>query len=142
MSVIRETQLNLRSDDRGSLVAVEGMVDLPFEIKRVYYIFGSKPASRRGCHAHYHLRQMAICLAGSCRFLMDDGDERVEHVLDRSTTGLLIEPMVWHEMDSFSPDCVLLLLASARYDRSDYIHHYDQFIELTHMKSRTLELVA
>jgi dTDP-4-dehydrorhamnose 3,5-epimerase-like enzyme len=130
MSVLHETPLNSRVDERGALVAIEGLADVAFDIKRVYYIFGTKAGVRRGCHAHYRLNQMAVCITGSCRFVMDDGTERAERLLDCHATGLLIKPMVWHEMYDFSPDCVLLVLANAPYDREDYIHHYEQFLEL------------
>jgi dTDP-4-dehydrorhamnose 3,5-epimerase-like enzyme len=130
MSLIHHTQLTAREDGRGALVAIEGLVDVPFVIRRIYYIFGTKNDVRRGCHAHYRLTQMAICVSGSCRFVMDDGSERVEQLLDSKTTGLLIEPMVWHEMYDFSPDCVLLVLADGPYDRADYITDYGQFRHL------------
>jgi len=130
MCVIHETQLTQRADGRGSLVAIEGLVDVSFDIKRVYYIFGTMPGVRRGCHAHHRTNQFAVCVSGSCRFVMDDGLERVEHRLSGSAAGLLIEPMVWHEMDDFSPDCVLLVLADALYDRADYIADYNQFLAL------------
>lgn len=144
MSVIQETLLKTRVDERGSLVAIEGQRDVPFDIKRVYYIFGSQPHVRRGGHAHYRLKQMAVCVAGSCRFLMDDGIERRTHVLDRQSRGLIIDPMVWHEMDNFSPDCVLLVLADAVYDRADYISDYGEFLTLAHARqsAHPYELVA
>ncbi|MDI1320592.1 MAG: FdtA/QdtA family cupin domain-containing protein [bacterium] len=118
-----------KGDERGWLVALEAQRQVPFDIQRVYYIYGTQPGVRRGKHAHRHLRQLAICLHGSCRFFMDDGRHKQKILLNRNDQGLLIEPMVWHEMDDFSVDCVLLVLASRLYDERDYIRDYASFRE-------------
>jgi len=129
-----------KGDNRGWLVALEAPKQVPFEIKRVYYIYGTQPGVRRGKHAHRHLRQMAICLHGSCRFYMDDGRTKREFLLNRKDQGLLIEPMIWHEMDDFSADCVLLVLASGLYDERDYIRDYQGFqAELPQRPNHSLE---
>jgi hypothetical protein len=73
---------------------------------------------------------MAVCMAGSCRFVLDDGRTRVEYLLDRNSVGLTMGPMIWREMYDFSPDCVLLVLASRAYDESDYIRDYQAFLEM------------
>ncbi len=117
-------------DERGSLIAVESGQSVPFEIKRVYYIYGTVSGVVRGLHAHHELEQMAICLRGKCHFLMDDGANREVIVLDRPDVGLLIPPMVWHEMSEFSDDCVLMVLANDHYDEADYIRNYDDFKNL------------
>ena len=117
-------------DDRGSLVAVEANNTVPFEIKRLYYIFGTKPDVARGFHAHKELKQVAVCVTGCCRMLLDNGRERVEVLLDSPTKGLVIEGLVWREMHDFTPDCVLLVLASDYYDENDYIRDYEEFREL------------
>ena len=116
-------------DDRGSLVALEENYNTPFAIKRVYYIFDTKEGVRRGYHAHIDLKQMAICVKGSCTFVLDDGSTRKEIPLDSPNQGLLIEGLIWREMYNFSPDCVLLVLASEHYDESDYIREYSEFIK-------------
>lgn len=116
-------------DERGSLVAIEGSKSVPFEIKRVYYIFGTKSEVSRGYHAHKNLKQLAVCVTGSCRFVLDDGITKEEVVLDSSTKGLLIDGLVWREMHDFSQDCVLMVLADQHYDESDYIRSYDAFLE-------------
>ena len=116
-------------DDRGSLVAIEANKIVPFDIKRVYYIFGTKPGVARGFHAHKALTQVALCVSGSCRMLLDNGQFKEEIVLDSPTRGLLIEDLVWREMHDFTPDCVLLVLASEYYDESDYIRDYDDFLK-------------
>lgn len=123
-----------RGDSLGWLIALEEGRQVPFPIKRVYYIFGTKPGVKRGKHAHRKLRQLAICLSGSCRFIMDDGASRKEILLTNNTQGLRIEPMVWHEMEDFSTDCVLLVLASDIYDESDYIRSKDEFDSLAGQK--------
>lgn len=116
-----------RGDDRGTLVAVEERADIPFDIRRVYYVYGTKPGVVRGQHAHRDLRQVVIAVSGSCRFLLDNGRERTEVVLDRPDRGLLIDPMIWGEMSDFSPDCVVLVLADGPYDPAEYIQDYDEF---------------
>ncbi len=116
-------------DDRGSLVAIEGAKIIPFDIKRVYYLFGTKEGVTRGLHAHKALKQVAVCVSGKCKMLLDNGTEKTEVWLDSPTKGLVIEDMVWHEMHDFSSDCVLLLLANEHYDEADYIREYDCFIK-------------
>ena len=114
-------------DDRGSLVALEANETIPFDIKRVYYLFGTNQDVTRGLHAHLALKQVMLCVTGSCKVLLDDGVVRETIVLDSPTKGLLVEGLLWREMSQFSPDCVLLVIASEHYDESDYIRDYDQF---------------
>ena len=126
---IKFIDFEIKGDERGSLVAIEELKDIPFEVKRVYYIFNTKNNVRRGFHAHKNLKQVAICVKGSCKFLLDDGKERVDEiVLNKPNKGLLIEEMIWREMYDFSEDCVLLILASEFYDESDYIRDYEEFL--------------
>ena len=119
-----------KGDDRGSLVALESAKNIPFEIKRVYYIFDTKSDVVRGLHAHKDLLQVMVCLKGSCRVVLDDGLITEEIELNSCDKGLVIEKMVWHEMYDFSADCVLLVLANEYYDESDYIRDYDDFLEI------------
>ena len=116
-------------DHRGSLIALEENYNTPFAIKRVYYIFDTKEGVRRGYHAHLDLKQMAICVKGSCTFVLDNGKDKKEIRLDSPNQGLLIEGLIWREMYDFSPDCVLLVLASEHYNEDDYIRDYDKFLE-------------
>ena len=118
-------------DDRGSLVALEGAKTVPFDIKRVYYIFDTKKGVSRGFHAHKNLEQVAICVRGSCRMVLDDGTNRVDAILDSPIKGIYIGNLVWREMHEFSDDCVLLVLASEHYDESDYIRDYQDFEQIT-----------
>lgn len=129
MSLLQFVNFPPLGDDRGSLVALEGNNTVPFDIKRVYYIFGTQTGVSRGFHAHKNLKQVAVCVTGKCRMIIDNGKERVETWLDSPTKGLLINDLVWREMHDFSDDCVLLVLASEHYDESDYIRNYDKFIE-------------
>jgi len=126
MKIIEFTPLG---DSRGSLVALEAHRSIPFDIKRVYYIFATKMGVSRGYHAHRNLKQVAVCVTGSCRFILDDGFERQEVVLDSSTKGLLIEGLIWREMHDFTPDCVLMVLASDYYDEDDYVRDYHKFVK-------------
>ena len=126
---IKFYDLQIRGDDRGSLVVVEAKKDIPFEIKRVYYIFATKMDVRRGFHAHKELEQIAVCVAGSCKFHLDDGKETVEVLLDSPAKGLYVGKMIWREMYDFTPDCVLMVLASQYYIESDYIRSYKAFEE-------------
>lgn len=120
-------------DERGMLVAIEQKKDIPFEIKRVYYIYDTLPGVRRGCHAHKSLEQMLICAHGSCRVLLDDGKEKETITLDDPSQGLYITHNIWREMYDFSPGAVLLVLASEHYCEEDYIRNYETFLEYIKM---------
>ena len=128
MNLIQWIDFKVLGDDRGSLVALEMDNAVPFKIKRVYYIYGTAENVGRGYHAHKELLQVAICVSGRCRMIMDDGVTREEVWLDSPSKGLWIDRMVWHEMHDFSADCVLLVLASDRYDEADYIRHHEDFL--------------
>lgn len=116
-------------DDRGQLVALEEFKDIPFEIKRVYYIYDTLSDVRRGFHAHKNLEQILICIHGSCKILLDNGFEKKIVPLEKPYEGLYVANNVWREMFDFSPDAVLLVLASELYDESDYIRDYEEFIK-------------
>lgn len=117
-----------RADTRGQLVAVEAEQSIPFDIRRVYYLRDLKFDAPRGFHAHKVLEQVAVCVAGSCEIILDDGSTRETLLCNDPAKGLHIAPMVWHEMQNFSTDCVLLVFASASYDESDYIRNYTDFL--------------
>ncbi|CAM7827869.1 WxcM-like domain-containing protein [Escherichia coli] len=126
---IKLIPLQAHGDERGSLIALEEENNIPFEIKRVYYMFNTIEGVRRGLHAHRKLKQIAIAVRGSCRFVLDDGRERVEILLDNPCQGLLIDSCIWREMYDFSKDCVLMVLADSHYDENDYIRNYEEFLE-------------
>jgi dTDP-4-dehydrorhamnose 3,5-epimerase-like enzyme len=132
MSLFQWIDFQKLGDERGSLVAIEIGKEkaVPFEIKRVYYSYETRSDVRRGLHAHKELKQVAICVSGSCRMVFDDGNQRQEKILDIPEKGLLIDKMIWHEMYDFSPDCVLLVLASDHYNEDDYIRSYSEFIKV------------
>ncbi|GAA4017978.1 FdtA/QdtA family cupin domain-containing protein [Sphingomonas swuensis] len=123
-------ELPVRGDERGSLVPMEARREVPFAIERVYTVFGTDQGVRRGFHAHRELQQFALSVAGGCTMVLDDGERRQKIRLDRPNVGLTIPPMVWHEMEDFTPDCVLLVLADAPYAEADYIRGYDDFLAL------------
>ncbi len=116
-------------DDRGQLVAIEEGIDLPFDVRRVYYIYDTLPGVRRGFHAHRHLEQILLCVKGSCKIHLDNGYDTAEVLLDKPNVGLYISNDMWREMYDFSQDAVLLVLASEHYDEADYIRNYDVFLE-------------
>lgn len=130
MSLIKLIDFPPLGDERGSLVALESRQSIPFDIKRVYYIFGTQKGVSRGFHAHQELKQVAVCVTGRCRMVLDNGKQREEVWLDSATKGILIEDMVWREMHDFSEDCVLLVLASEHYDEADYIRDYVDFLKV------------
>ena len=126
----------IKGDQRGSLIAAEQNHNVPFDIKRVYYIFDTAPNVVRGRHAHRTLEQIAICVSGSCDINVQEGGMRQTYHLDSPTTGLYIGGVVWREMQHFSPDAVLLVLASAYYDETDYIRDYQEFLQLDQQRKK------
>lgn len=128
MSLVQWTSFPPLGDERGSLVALESGKTIPFPIERVYYLFGTVSGQSRGFHAHRILQQVAVCVTGRCRMVLDNGEQREEVWLDSPTKGLLIGNMVWREMHDFTSDCVLLVLASQHYDEADYIRNYEDFL--------------
>lgn len=121
--------LPVKGDARGTLVALEQRSEVPFDVQRVYYVYGTQPGVDRGFHAHRRLLQFAVAVSGGCTMVLDDGRARTDVRLDRPDLGLTIGPMVWHEMRAFTPGCVLLVLADAPYDETDYIRDYRQFVQ-------------
>ncbi|WP_461201872.1 sugar 3,4-ketoisomerase [Anoxybacillus sp. TBDG-1] len=117
-------------DSRGALIAIESGKSIPFEIKRIYYIFNTRSDVVRGKHAHKKLEQVFICLSGSCTLLIDDGEKREEIFLNDKTRGIYIQSMIWREIYDFSSDCVLVVLASQHYDEDDYIRDYATFLKI------------
>ncbi|MCT8867528.1 sugar 3,4-ketoisomerase [Shewanella xiamenensis] len=135
MGLVKIVNFNGLGDNRGQLVSFEGNKNIPFEIKRVYCIYATKGDVVRGLHAHKTLKQVAIALSGSCRFVLDNGVTREEKLLNSPTEGLLIDSCLWREMHDFSEDCVLMVLASDHYDEADYIRDYHVFLNTMAMGS-------
>ena len=116
-------------DERGQLVALEEFNDIPFRIKRVYYMYDTREGVIRGFHAHKSLEQILICIHGSCKIRLDNGmGEKKIIPLEKPYEGLYVSNDMWREMFDFSPDAVLMVLASELYDESDYIRDYDAFL--------------
>ena len=129
MASVKEITLESHGDERGKLIPLEASgVEVPFEVKRVYYIFDTTPGTVRGRHAHRRLKQVLVCVSGACTIVCELPDgTRSEHRLDWPTKGLVIEGVVWREMKDFSKDAVLMVLASEHYDPADYIRDYAEF---------------
>ncbi len=115
-------------DNRGQLIALEEFNDIPFKIKRVYYMYDTGQGVRRGYHAHKSLEQILVCVHGSCKVHLDNGKETKEILLEKPYEGLYIPNNMWREMYDFSSDAVLMVFASEVYDENDYIRDYDEFI--------------
>ena len=122
--------LQVHGDDRGSLIALENGLNLPFDVKRVYYIYGTKEGVSRGFHAHKKLKQLLIAVSGTVTVKCEYNGLQKEYTMNRPDEGLLIEGLVWREMHDFSPDCVLLVLADDYYNEVDYIRDYWGFLDL------------
>ena len=121
-------------DERGMLVALEENKEIPFNIKRVYYMYDTLIDVRRGFHAHKNLQQILICIHGSCKIHLDNGFETAEVDLNKPYEGLYVSNNMWREMYDFSPDAVLMVLASDFYDERDYIRNYDEFLKFVGRK--------
>ena len=126
---VQDVKFSMHGDERGQLIALEGASEMvPFEVRRVYYIFDTTPETVRGNHAHKELKQVLICVSGACTIVCERPDgTRTEHLLNWPDKGLLIEGLVWRQMKNFSKDAVLMVLASEHYTESDYIRDYADF---------------
>ena len=117
-------------DERGKLVVVEGSQDIPFDIARVFYIYGSDATVVRGQHANRNSEFVLVNVAGTSKVKVDNGIESVIIELDKPMMGLYLDKMIWKEMYDFSPDSVLLVIASTHYDEKEYIRDYDEYLKI------------
>ena len=117
-------------DDRGQLIALEEFRDIPFRIKRVYYMYDTAKDVIRGFHAHRHLQQILVCIHGSCKIRLDNGKKKKVVPLEKPYEGLYVSNNMWREMYDFSKDAVLMVLASEVYKEDDYIRDYDTFLQM------------
>jgi hypothetical protein len=124
------------SDPRGNLSVIEGGHQIPFDIKRVYYLYDVPGGSDRGAHAHKNLHQFIVAMSGSFDVVLDDGLKKQRFHLNRSYYGLYVSPMMWRYIDNFSSGGVCMVLASAHYDESDYIREYEGFLSLAQNANR------
>ena len=128
MNKVRMLEFPQRGDQRGHLVVVEGNQDIPFEIKRVFYIYGSDAEVVRGQHANRLTEFVLINVAGRSKVRVADGEgNEAIYCLNRPHTGIYLSTMIWKDMYDFSEDSVLLVLASEHYDASEYIRNYEEF---------------
>lgn len=114
-------------DRRGNLTFVEANRHVPFDVRRVYYLYDVPGGAERGGHGHHRLRQLIVAMSGSFDVVLDDGKRRARYHLNRSYTGLYVCPMIWRELDNFSSGSVCLVLASEPYDEADYLRDYADF---------------
>ena len=124
-------EFSQKGDERGHLVIVEGMQDIPFDIKRIFYIYGSAPNVVRGQHANMRSEFLLINVAGTCKVKVKDGrGNEAVFSLNRPHTGIYLPKMIWKDMYDFSEDSVLLCLSSEHYDPEEYIRDYDEFVNM------------
>lgn len=122
-------EFKVLGDYRGQLIALEANRQIPFDVKRVFYIYGTQEGVPRGNHSHYKTKQFLVAVNGSCKVTLDDGEKKETFDLNRPNLGLFQDAFVWGTMHNFSSDCVLMVLANEYYDASDYITDYDKFLE-------------
>jgi dTDP-4-dehydrorhamnose 3,5-epimerase-like enzyme len=132
---VRVIDLKVLGMPQAPLVALESSRNVPFEIKRIYYLFGTAAGVSRGFHAHKKLQQLMICVRGACKVLLQDGKEEMEILLNKPNMGLYIGAMIWREIHDLSQDCVVVVLADQYYDEDDYIRAHERFLEMTGHKA-------
>ena len=116
-------------DERGSLIALEVNHNIPFDIKRVFYIYGTQEGVPRGNHSHYKAKQLLIAINGGCKVTLDDGKEKKTYTLNKPNIGLFQDALIWGSMHDFSQDCVLMVLSDMYYNDRDYIRDYNTFLK-------------
>lgn len=117
-------------DERGSLIAFEENHNVPFDVKRVFYIYGTQEGIPRGQHSHYNTKQLLVAVNGGCKVTLDDGTKKQTYTLNKPNVGLFQDKLVWGTMHDFSEDCILMVFANTYYDENDYIRSYDKFLEV------------
>lgn len=123
------------SDRKGNISVVENKATIPFDVKRVYYLYDVPGGESRGSHAHKELSQLIIAASGSFRISLDDGNVKRTFVLNRPYQGLYIKPGIWRNLDDFSSGAICLVLASDKYDENDYIRNYENFLKYKKIKN-------
>lgn len=122
-------EFKVLGDHRGQLVALEANKQIPFDVKRVFYIYGTQEGIPRGNHSHYKTKQFLVAVNGSCKVTLDNGTKKETFELNKPNLGLFQDALIWGSMHDFSSDCVLMVLADAYYDASDYIIDYHYFLD-------------
>lgn len=128
MSLIKLINFQYSGDNRGGIVFLEENNEIPFEIKRVYYILNTPKGVSRGFHAHKKLEQVLICISGSCEITLDNGTKRESTIMNMPNVGLYMGNNIWREIHNISEDCIILVVASELYDENDYFRDYDNFL--------------
>ena len=126
---VQMIEFQTHGDERGMLIALEEYKNIPFAVKRVYFMYDTKEGVCRGKHAHKTLKQVLFCPCGECKVRLDNGTETTVVRLKNPTEGLVIEANIWREMYDFIPGTVLMVLASDYYDENDYIRDYSEFLQ-------------
>ncbi len=130
MQKVKLLNFDIKGDYNGFLTAIEGNTSIPFEIKRLFYIFDTKKGVVRGQHANLNSQFVLVSVKGDCKVLTDNGREKETFILDRPYKGLFLEKLVWKDMFDFSPDCILLVISDCIYDPSEYLRNYDDFLSI------------
>jgi len=120
---------NICGDDRGHLIVFEKNMNCPFDVKRIFYIYGTNGKVARGCHANRNSEFLLISINGNCKVKIDDGKTQKIVELSNPHTALYLDKMLWKEMYDFSADCILLVIASTNYDEREYIRDYEEFLK-------------
>jgi hypothetical protein len=128
LTLCRRIELPVISDRRGNLTFLEGNRHVPFDIKRIYYLYDVPGGAHRAGHAHKKLQQVLIAMSGSFDVTLDDGFSKTKFHLNRSYQGLYIPPMVWRDIDNFSSGAVCMAVASEWFDEADYYREYEDFL--------------
>ena len=136
ITTCRFIKLPKRQDIRGSLTAIEAGKDIPFDIKRVYYLYDIPHGASRGSHAHRNLHQLFIAISGRFDLTLRDGLHEKHFHMDRPDQALYVAPMIWRDIDNFSPGAVCLVLASDPYDENDYIRDYADYVSAVKMSKK------
>lgn len=129
--------LHTISDPRGNLTVAEENLELPFDLKRAYWIYNVPQGGSRGGHAHKRLQQVLVAVSGSFTVTLDNGTETKTYLLDNPAEGLLIDTEIWRTLDDFSAGAVCMVLASELYEPDDYLYEYDEFLEYIHSPHST-----
>ncbi len=127
--MIKFLKFETHQDERGSLISLESSKNIPFDIKRVYYIFKNGSDVTRGQHAHKKLKQIYVAISGSCKVRLDDGIKEEVTTLNQPNIGIVFDQIIWRDLFDFSPDCVLIVLADDFYDEKDCIRNYEEFLK-------------
>ena len=122
-------ELSKHHAPQGNISVVENNKDVPFEVKRVYYLYDVPGGESRGAHAHKELSQLIVAASGSFKVTLDDGRVKRSFFLNRPYLGLYVKPGIWRDLNDFSSGAVCMVLASEKYDPDDYIREYDEFLK-------------